>query len=254
MGKFAPVAPIQVVSKLSPSACGDYHLLLAHDVAEHDVEYRKFFGSIHQPTIIMDNSVIELGNAVDLKVIKKACHAVDSTTIVLPDVLLDGASTVESCKAAIPLWMDSFSDLGFGVGKPRGFMIVPQGKTLAEFAWCAQQFAHDPGVNFWGVPRNLVKQIGTRKDAIDIVYQLNAHRRIHLLGFSDDVCDDVICASDRRVEGIDSAVPIRCGTLGIEFNFNSDVPPRDPNWFDTAEHVPLMDDNINNYKSWIRRN
>lgn len=255
MSKFAPVAPIQVVSKLSPAACGDYHLLLAHDVADKDNAYRKFFNTIHNPTIIMDNSVIELGNAVDLKVIKKACLAVDATTVVLPDVLLDGRATIESCKAAIPVWLDAFSDIGFGMNQnKRGFMIVPQGKTLAEFAACAEMFAHDPGINFWGVPRNLVAQIGSRRDAIDIVYQLNTHRRIHLLGFSDNVPDDVICASDRRVEGIDSAVPIRCGTLGIRFGFDSVVPPRDPAWFDNAEYVPLMDENILNYSRWIRRN
>lgn len=255
MAKFAPVAPIQVVSKMHPGASQDYHLLLAHDVAEHSDAYRKFFG-LQKNTVIMDNSVIELGNAVDLKVIKKALLAVDCATVVLPDVLLDAQATKEACSAAIPLWADALSDVGFGQTSNngrRGFMIVPQGNTLAEWADCARHFAHDPMINFWGIPRNLVAKIGTRRDAIDIAYQLNSHRRIHLLGFSDDVCDDVLCASDRRVEGIDSAVPIRCGTLGIEFSFNSVVPPRDPNWFDTAEWCQLMDDNTNNYRNWIRR-
>ena len=256
MAKFAPVAPIQVVDAMPPSVCGDYHLLLAHDVAAHDQRYGRFFGSINNCTVIMDNSVIELGNAVDLKIIKRALKAVDSTTVVLPDVLLDGQKTVESCKAALDPWSDELHDVGFGrttMNDRRGFMIVPQGKTLAEFAWCAQQFADDPRINFWGVPRNLVKEIGSRARAIDIVHALNPHRRIHLLGFSDDVCDDVLCAKDRRVEGIDSAVPLRAGTLGIEFGFNTNMPKRDPLWFDTAIHVPLMDTNIENYKRWIRR-
>lgn len=252
MAKFGPVAPIQVVSKLSPSACGDYHLLLAHDVAAHAKEYSQFFGKFRNFTIIMDNSVIELGGAVDLKVVKAAVRAVDSTTVVLPDILLDAKGTVDSCLKALETWPSEFADL-FGNRSDRGFMLVPQGKTLAEFAWCAEQFASHPAINFWGVPRNLVKEIGSRARAIDIVSAINNHRRIHLLGFSDDVCDDVICAKDRRVEGIDSAVPIRCGSLGIRFDFNSSVPPRDPKWFDEATHVPLMDENIENYKRWIRR-
>ncbi len=255
MGLFAPVAPIQVVSKLSPSACGNYHLLLAHDVAAHSQEYRQFFGPPNM-TVIMDNSVIELGNSVDLKVIRKALVAVDSTTVVLPDVLLDGRATVRSCQVAIPVWAEALSQVGFGTGTSndrQGFMIVPQGKSLAEFAWCAEQFASNPLINFWGVPRNLVKEIGTRARAIDIVHAINPHRRIHLLGFSDDICDDVLCAKDRRVEGIDSAVPIRAGTLGIELSFNTMLPRRDPSWFDTAIHVPLMDTNIDTYRRWIRR-
>lgn len=252
MAKFGPVAPIQVVSKLTPSACGDYHLLLAHDVAEHAKEYQAFFGLHRNFTIIMDNSVIELGGAVDLKVVKQACVAVDSTTVVLPDILLDGKATVESCKAALEVWPQQFYDLFGRDFTHRGFMIVPQGKTLAEFAWCAEQFANHPAINFWGVPRNLVKMIGSRRDAINIVSAINPNRRIHMLGFSDDVCDDVVCAKDRRVDGIDSAVPLRAGSLGLEFSFNTDMPPRGL-WWDTATYVPLMDQNIETYKRWIRR-
>lgn len=251
MAKFGPVAPIHVVNKLSPAACGDYHLLLAHDVAANAREYGQFFNSRRNMTIIMDNSVIELGNAVDLKIVHKACEAVDSTTIVLPDVMLEGKETVESCAAALLSWPSQFVDL-FGTRADRGFMIVPQGRSLEEFAWCASQFAHHPSINFWGVPRNLVKEIGSRARAIDIVSALNPTRRIHMLGFSDNVCDDVICAKDRRVEGIDSAVPLRAGNLGIDFNFNTVMPPRG-DWWDNASHVPLMDDNIINYSRWIRR-
>jgi hypothetical protein len=254
MAKFAPVAPIQVVSKMDPLACGDYHLLLAHDVADKAQEYRRFFGSHQNFTVIMDNSVIELGGAVDLKTIRKACEAVDSTTVVLPDVLLDAKATVEQCTAALGHWPDTFRDLFGTTPGRRGFMIVPQGRTLAEFAWCASQFASHPDINFWGVPRNLVKEVGSRERAIDIVSAINPHRRIHMLGFSDDMVDDVLVAKDRRVEGIDSAVPIRCGTLGIELGFASVVPPRDPSWFETAEYVPLMDENVMQYRAWIRRN
>jgi hypothetical protein len=251
MAKFAPVCPINIVSKLSPSTCGDYHLLLAHDVAAKAKEYSMFFGLHRNMDIIMDNSVIELGGAVDLKVVKAACHAVDTTSVVLPDVLLDAQATIESCTKALDVWPNAFADL-FGVNNTRGFMIVPQGKTLAEFAWCAQQFASHPKINYWGVPRNLVEHIGSRRDAIDIVSALNPHRDIHMLGFSDNICDDVICAKDRRVNGIDSAVPLRAGTLGIEFSFNTVMPKRG-DWWDTATHVPLMDQNIENYKRWIRR-
>jgi hypothetical protein len=201
-------------------------------------------------TIIMDNSVIELGNAVDIKVIKKACDAVDVTTIVLPDVLLDGKATINSCKAALETWPNEFRDyLGSTNNGRRGFMYVPQGKTIQEFAVAAQALAGHPDINFWGVPRNLVANLGTRRDAIELVYALNPSRRIHMLGFSDDICDDVVCARDRRVEGIDSAVPLR---VTDRISFGSDPGPRG-DWWATVQYTEIMDGNIAEYKRWIRR-
>lgn len=256
MAKFAPVAPVNIVRQLDPAASGDYHLLLAHDVAANSQPYRHWFGTHNNMTVIMDNSVIETGNAVDLKVVKAACDAVDVTTIVLPDVLLDGKATVESCTTAIGLWPQVFRDYLYAgsnhIQGRRGFMYVPQGKTLQEFAASAQALANHPDINFWGVPRNLVAKLGSRRDAINIVHALNPHRRIHLLGFSDDICDDVICSKDRRVEGIDSAVPLRAASLGRSMSFDLDMPPRG-DWWDTAAYVPMMDANILTYKKWIAR-
>lgn len=251
MAKFAPVCPVHILPRLEPANSGDYHLLLAHDVADKAQDYKQFFGKHRNMTIIMDNSVIELGNAVDLRVIKKACNAVDVTTIVLPDVLLDGKATVESCTKALETWPDEFRAY-LGSSHQRGFMYVPQGKTLKEFATAAQSLASHPDINFWGVPRNIVALHGSRANAIEIVHALNPHRRIHLLGFSDDLVDDVICSKDRRVEGIDSAVPLRAGSLGHNLTFDLDMPPRG-DWWDTAKYTPLMDENIATYKNWIKR-
>lgn len=251
MAKFAPVAPPRIVAKLKPINSGDYHLLLAHDVAANSVEYRRFFDNFRS-TIIMDNSVIELGGAVDLKVVKNACNVVDPMSIVLPDILLDARATVESCKAALEPWTEAFTDI-FGKRADRGFMIVPQGRTIQEWCWCAEQFADVPKVNFWGIPRNLVAACGTRDEAISIARALNPNRRIHLLGFSDNIVDDVICCCRREVEGIDSAVPLRAASLGKEMSFDLDMPPRH-DWWDTVEFIPEMDKNIEKYRGWIRRN
>lgn len=258
MASFAPVCPSRILSQLSPLACGDYHLLLAHDVAQDSDGYREAFSRIPMPTVIMDNSVIEMGSAVDLGIIKKAVSTVACTSIVLPDVLLDAKATVESCKQALQTWAEAFRDLGFSQGKfaegpralGRGFMIVPQGKTLQEWAWCAQQFADEPLINMWGIPRNLVGQIGSRRQAIEIADSLNCNRRIHLLGFSEDHCDDVVCAKMRRVEGIDSAVPLRIASYGQEITFFAPDRARGY-WWDTADFVPLMNDNVITYRHWI---
>src|ERR1700757_2132421 len=97
MAMFAPVCPVHILYSLQPATAGNYHLLLAHDVAAKAKEYKAWFDAQFNMTVIMDNSVIELGNAVDLGIIRQACNAVKTTTIVLPDVLLDGKATIESC-------------------------------------------------------------------------------------------------------------------------------------------------------------
>ena len=201
MAKFAPVCPIRVLRMMSPSASGSYHLLLAHDVAEYAQEYRAFCDGFRGMTVIMDNSVIELGGAVDLKTIIKAATQVDCTTVVLPDILLDGKATVESCSKALETWSPAFRPLWGSEAHRRGFMYVPQGKTLKEFALSAEALSHHPDINFWGVPRNLVANNITRRDAIDIVYALNPHRRIHLLGFSDDRLADSLSFFQRVEAG-----------------------------------------------------
>lgn len=251
MAVFAPVCPSRILKQLDPHNAGNYHLLLAHDVAK-DPGYKEFFSKLFMSTVIMDNSVIELGNAVDLSVIKAACLNVLPHTIVLPDVLLDARETVNSCKAALPVWREAFKDV---LAKPieyssmkRGFMIVPQGKSIEEWAWCAEQFKDEPDVNFWGIPRNLVKQIGTRRDAIIIAHALNPERVIHLLGFSDSIIDDVLCARNRLVAGIDSAVPLRVAQMSMAL----ETDPRG-DWWDTCTFNPQMDTNIALYRQWIRR-
>lgn len=244
MAKFAPVCPARILDQMSSYACGNYHLLLAHDVAADSDAYREALVGLNVATIIMDNSVIELGSSVDLGVIKKASQAVKCTSIVLPDVLLDAHATVESCKQALQTWPSTLGDANF--------MIVPQGKTIQEWAWCAQQFASEPKVNMWGIPRNLVGQIGSRRDAIEIAHALNSERRIHLLGFSEDHCDDVICAKNPKVEGIDSAVPLRLASYGEAISFKACDRPRG-DWWDVAEFNELMDENVITYRSWIGR-
>lgn len=255
MSRFAPVCPSRVLVELSPSASGDYHLLLAHDVAV-DPGYRQFFNQHRNMIIIMDNSVIELGNAVDIGMIQRAVDAVCPTSIVLPDVLLDAANTYRSCHSALIEWRTAFA--GFLASNPknsffkRGFMFVPQGKTIQEWAWCAEQFANEPDINFWGIPRNLVGQIGTRRGAIEIAHALNPNRAIHLLGFSDNIVDDVICARHPRVIGIDSAVPLRAASENKEMSLSLQIGPRG-SWWDTCKFVPQMDVNINLYQKWIGR-
>jgi len=84
MPKFAPVAPIQVLEGLwaaGPECFGNYHLLLAHHTVEHKTRFTALFKAIaeadHVCTIIMDNSIVELGDAVGPEMVAEAVACVD---------------------------------------------------------------------------------------------------------------------------------------------------------------------------------
>ena len=249
MSNFAPVCPTQILRGLkADNALGNYHLLLAHDVAAKPDEYAEIFDGF-DGQIILDNSVIELGTAVDLDMIVAAAKVVRPTTTVLPDVMLKQQSTIEACKAALPIWTEAFQKAGL---QPQ-FMIAPQGLTQLAWVRCAEAFAEDPEINFWSIPRNCVRNFHTRQGLPEILHALNPNRKIHMLGFSDMLLDDVITAKHPYVWGIDSAVPVRAISQDILMSFSSfsAMPPRG-NWWETAEYDPAMKSNIALAKQWFK--
>lgn len=255
MSEFAPVCPPQILQKFKAyGQLGDYHLLLAHDIANNPEVYGEIFSRTHfnSMQIILDNSVIELGGAVNIDTIVTAARVVKPTTTVLPDVLLDKQATITNCRQALVDWTAAFDHAYLDPN----FMIVPQGRTLKEWIECAEHFADDPQINFWGIPRNIEKTaIRSRRDLVDIVHAINPSRSIHLLGFSDNVIDDILTARHHLVSGIDSAVPIRAVSAGIPLSLTGTLnrmPPRG-DWWQTAEFTPAMLDALKLARQWVQQ-
>lgn len=258
MASFAPVCPIHILESLIDiDQAGNYHLPLAHDVIHNEIRYERAFKVIREQyghylsTVILDNSVIELGSAVNIEVIAAAAKTVKANVIVLPDVLLDASATITQCRKALDPWSKKL-DHELGEGNYT-FMYVPQGTTPNEFAACAEALAEDERIGWWGIPRNYnIKGLGSRRDAVDIVHMLNPKRNIHLLGFSDNILDDILSARHPAVTGMDSAVPLRAASHGVSMSFDMDkeLPPRGDWWEDpkTVFDVEM----VKNLK-WIRR-
>lgn len=245
MANFCIVAPVHILKTLKDRGeMGKYHLLLAHDVAAKAEAYKEVFKREYISSfIIMDNSVIELKQAVDLHMIIEAYKAVCPSCVVLPDILENAVRTVASCQAAVNEWSTA-PEL-----KYVPFMYCPQGKTLAEFTWCAEQLAKDSRIHYWGCPRNLVKNLGTRQQAIKVLRILDPRRPIHMMGFSDNVIDDMICAQSPQVFSIDSAVPLRCGD---QFSLTKKMLPRG-DWWENGVVTDQTITNLNLVRSWCSR-
>lgn len=256
MAKFAPVAPGKILEQFQQkNILGDYHLLLAHDIVSNPVTegiYQNVFGNRDwDGTIILDNSVIELGTAVDLDVIGRAASICKANVIVLPDVLEDADATSESIATALEGdWIQTFDNV-LGEGNYR-FMMVPQGTTIEEWKACFDELEELATIFqipvMWGVPRNIVALHGSRHHALDYLTELNIEDPVHMLGFSDDLTDDIACASSYQiVTGIDSAVPIRAAAHNLSFGDvvadPSSLPARG-DWWERSRWLPQMADNL----------
>lgn len=255
VSRFAPVCPPQVLEGLKSygrGILGSYHLLLAHDVAARPQLYKNLLQGNN--TVIMDNSLIELGFPVDRDTMQAALNTVHADIIVLPDVIMDMDQTIRmSCDYAD----EYFPYLKDG----QKFMAVPQGETMEELKQCAWELSQLPGVHYYGVGRYMTAMLGSRKDFLNWLYitmrkDETVHERfIHLLGFSDDFADDLACAGKLGVMGIDSAAPIREGQLGnlMQRHPTSEHSKRGKTWWEdvsgeiTAETIA----NLSLIRNWI---
>lgn len=247
--KFAPVAPLALMNEMldkGREVIGNYHLLLAHDVLANEdgwslwaEELRASFASVfgESPTIIMDNSVIELGTPAPMEDIVRAAKIVDADVVVFPDVIGDAKATQQLITSFIAQ-LDSLDSVDYFDAQNWEYMFVPQGTCLTEYIE-SMEFAVSTGIISWlGLPRDALKHgCSSRTQLIDAASLVAPHMKIHLLGFSDDLVDDFKSVHYHpNVVGIDSAVPVRAGQNGIEFRLSqSDYGKRGNYW----EHSTL---------------
>lgn len=249
---FGPVGPINVLEELHKTDdLGDYHLVLSHDVLKHSTRFQKLFGKsqYHYATIIVDNSVIELGSPLDPDSIRRAGDVFKrvapyaEVVIVLPDVLLDCDATIRVTTEALNSW-----------AKYRGqfrFMFVPQGKTQSEFIKCAEAFYGCDMIDWIGVARNIEPIAGSRRGLTRIFHSIFPDAKFHLLGFSDNVFDDIECTKHYNVQGIDSAVPLRLGHQKMSL-CDEPYPGRPKDWWENATCTPETLYNVRRFRSWIQ--
>ena len=242
MARYCIVAPTQILTELADiGGIGRNHLLLAHDIVkrQNQLVYHTLFhpdSKLKLPLeqIILDNSVAELGKAVDLEMIADAAKIVVPTCVALPDRYLDTNGTISDSTRALDPWSQEFEN--------GDLMYIPQGRTPEDFfkACTSEPLMSDPRIKWWGIPRNIVQHHGTRKNAIELVRALNPTRKIHLFGFSDNLYDDIICARHPFVESIDSAVPLRQRT---QFPSPELVGPRG-SWWEEGKLTALAVSNV----------
>lgn len=252
MARYAPVVPLEIARYLKDiKLLGDYHLLLAHDILERPREYQDVYSDIPNVTIILDNSIIELGKPLDMDSLLRAAEIIKPRYLVIPDVMGDADATL----AEAEMFTRSMTRCGSKIP----LMAVVHGKTKMEAFQCARFLKMMLGVGALSVPRVLTQLLGTRMEVVNEIVRKYPYLALHLLGFSDDLLDDIACARVPGVMGIDSAVPVR-GALQhkiITLDSTYNVGPRGAFWSQT---VPDEDTgtyviaNVVRVRSWIHTN
>lgn len=256
--KFAPVVPIPVADAYHKAGMlGDYHLLLAHDVIKHPGDYHRLYCS-DDNLIIMDNSVIELGYPLGLDEMREAIGIVHADVFVLPDRLLDYSGTMDSVHEALDMWGELITDR-------TGAMAVPQGANYGEWLDCVDDLLNLGGISWLGIPRNVKEKLGvSRVRAIEDVRRMAALSlhpdiKLHLLGFSDNLRDDVeavrmgIRLYPEMVKGIDSAVPSRLGMRDqLPISLDNPIHSARGDWWDNPGDMnDLAITNVTTFRSWL---
>lgn len=243
--RFAPVANLAIYEELlSRGQLGTYHLLIATEVAKDWWRWSNFWSPMG-PTwnvkrfIIMDNGLIEAGAATDPQTLKEAADAVGASCIVLPDVLGDAAKTIKAAQAAFP----ELKQLGYPL------MGVIQGRNWDEVALVLDLYVR-MGIQYLSIPRVMVEIFGTRIKLITRCSGLAMP--IHLLGFSENLWDDVMSARQPGVMGIDSAVPLWYpGILPPTPPTQANFGPRPKDYWSMDPNT-VNYDNVERVRTWLK--
>jgi hypothetical protein len=253
VSKFAPVGPCSLYTGMREFGYIPQNvLLLAHDVSDRSKAYEKEFSLTEwsHTNIIIDNSLIELGGAVDAQMVFAAASIVKAKVVVLPDVLGDKSASLKATLDAWPNWYWQF----------RNFekMVVIQGATMTDWLESCETLARETEPDWIAVPRiaqitpygaiphSGLDGVADRLELVKIATRIfaahNKLPKVHLLGFSDYIYKDLEAARNWNVMSIDSAVPLRQATLGIK-NIISTDPGSRGDWWNQAVFLPEMVEN-----------
>lgn len=273
---FGPVAPIHILEDLSATrAAGLYHLFLAHHTAANEDRFRQLICTLmsakpySRPTFIMDNSLVECGYAVDMNMVRDASRCIKyaynpqyaEVISVLPDVMGDAQATQEATEAAFDSWCREMPDELMLVAQPgkvearEGFEFMKTEEAWKGFTDLVNHFfllnrEKYRRITWIGLPRYLNKVGISRRLAVEYVQMVAPWLKIHLLGFSENILDDMYAARVPGVSGIDSAVPVRYNGKLTPMTREEEIGPR-KDWMENGKLIGQNVLNIQNVRKWI---
>lgn len=124
--------------------------------------------------VILDNSIVELGESVSLQDILNAADEINADEIILRDAYPNGPRTIERIKEDIQYLKDNNL-----IGKYK-IMAVCHGENLEEFKQTFEFINSTPEIDVIGIPKVLSKWVGERSKLSNIF--MNTNKQLHFLG------------------------------------------------------------------------
>jgi hypothetical protein len=150
--------------------------------------------------VIMDNSLIELGGAVDVETVYNAAVQCDVDEFILPDVFQDGAATIKEVNKGIK-WLKDNGHLG-----EHNLMAVCQGATLSEFSWCFRELEKIPQIRCIGIPKIAATLLPEGRPGLERLWR-DTQKEIHLLGCWSNLVEFLSYERPAAIRSCDTCIP-----------------------------------------------
>jgi len=253
--EFAFITPVPLLYKYATAS--KYHLLLEHLTI--DRQYVHFYVERKEKGdfIILDNSIIEAGNASSLEALDSAAQKVTPNEIALGEKWHDAIGTLQEIEKGIRFAEAHNWDCRL--------MAVPQGKVLGEWLWCFERIL-DLEIDTIGIPKFLEDfheegRLGVLK-LLAFEYEekiRDSRKQLHLLGLGGNPLElAYVSQLNLPVRGADSSMPVWFGLLGIPFHSELGLPygrrifPPIDFYSNNCIHDEVVKHNVEVVKQWCR--
>lgn len=171
--EYPTIIHIAPIHNIRQTAQQGMQMILTH-LVERYPEYRRAMQE--SPNYkILDNSLIELGDAVSMERIYEAAKVIGADEIILPDKFKDSIGTLQRVDEAIS-WLDKRGLLG-----EFKLMAVAQGRDYKEFEQSYRGLELNPHVDVIGVPKVCAKLHPAGRPYFEHLW-LHSVQTVHLLG------------------------------------------------------------------------
>lgn len=251
--RVALIAPTKMLPDLGNRVM---QMALAHLVLE-DPEYRRFYADAGSRgiTVMMDNSLMELGDSVGSDVVFTAANLIEPAEIIIPDSSRNKALTIKR-------FHDFLGDVdAMGTTPWLRNAVVAHGESNAEWLACFDFFNEHPDAHVICIPKVLDKiwNPGGRLGALAYLrasHRFKINKTYHLLGIWTDPLEILFASWFNNIRSVDTALPIHAGLQGVQFGpmgLNGQAKPRRPHRYFPLEqfrHRDVIDYNIAVLDAW----
>lgn len=159
---------------------------------------------------ILDNSIIELGSAVDVGRVAEAAAFIGADEIILPDAYKDCDGTLKMVENALN-WLDRH-----GCRNVFKVMAVAHGATEEDWSHCFQRLENIAEIDVIGIPKVLATMHPAGRPHFE-QYWYNTSKTIHLLGLWYSFSELLEYQRPNEIRSVDTCLQAYLDKFGLGY-------------------------------------